>query len=87
MLFPKHENVSTACIFTSLRSYVPRPLSGFGGNIREVKDLVREVKGLNLGLVKSSTEFHRCDFSLKGAILPKRNVVVKGPANSLHVWV
>ena len=23
MLFPKHENVSTACRFTSLRPYVP----------------------------------------------------------------
>ena len=26
MLFPKHENVSTACRFTSLSPYVPAPL-------------------------------------------------------------
>ena len=29
MLFPKHENVSTACRFTSLRPYVPDPLCLF----------------------------------------------------------
>ena len=26
LLFPKHENISTACRFTSLRPYVPEPL-------------------------------------------------------------
>ena len=28
----------------------------------------------------------RHDFYWKGAVLPKRNVMAKGQANSLHVW-
>ena len=39
---------------------------------------------------KSNTELptahHRCDFSLKGAELPKCFVAAKGQANSLYVW-
>ena len=30
------------------------------------------------------TVYHRCDISLKGAVLPGRNDVEMGPANSLH---
>ena len=28
----------------------------------------------------------RRDFYSKGAVLPKRNVMAKGHANSVHVW-
>ena len=48
----------------------------------------REVRGSNLGPVKSDTVLptarHRCDISLKGAVLPGRNDAEMGPANSLH---
>ena len=50
--------------------------------------LEREVRGLNLGPVKSDTVLptarHRCNISLKGAVLPGRNDAEMGPANSLH---
>ena len=50
--------------------------------------LEREVRGSNLGPVKSDTVLptarHRCDISSKGAVLPGRNDAEMGPANSLH---
>ena len=50
--------------------------------------LKREVRGSNLGPVKSDTVLptarHRCDISSKGAVLPGRNDAEMGPANSLH---
>ena len=50
--------------------------------------LEREVRGSNLGPVKSDTVLptahHRCDISSKGAVLPGRNDEEMGPANSLH---
>ena len=49
--------------------------------------LKREVRGSNLGPVKSNTVLptvrHRCDISSKVAVLPGRNDEM-GPANSLH---
>ena len=52
--------------------------------------LEREVRGSNLGPVKSNTMLptarHRCDISSKGAVLPGRNDAETGPANSLHAW-
>ena len=54
--------------------------------------LEREVGDLNLWPVKSytvlPTALHRCDISLKGAVLPaERNDAEVGPANSLHALV
>ena len=50
--------------------------------------LKREVCGSNLGPVKSDTKLptacHRCNISLKGAVLPERNDAELSPANSLH---
>ena len=50
--------------------------------------LEREVRGSNLGPVKSDTVLptarHRCNISSKGAVLPGRNDAEMGPANSLH---
>ena len=50
--------------------------------------LEREVRGSNLGPVKSdavlSAARHRCNISSKGAVLPGRNDAEMGPANSLH---
>ena len=50
--------------------------------------LEREVRGSNLGPVKSDTVLptarHRCNISSKGAVLPGRNDAAMGPANSLH---
>ena len=50
--------------------------------------LEREVRGTNLGPVKSDTVLptarHRCDVSSNGAVLPGRNDAEMGPANSLH---
>ena len=50
--------------------------------------LEREVRGSNLGPVKSDTMLptarHRCNISSKGAVLPGRNDAEMGPANSLH---
>ena len=50
--------------------------------------LEREVRGSNLGPVKSDavlpTARHRCDISSNGAVLPGRNDAEMGPANSLH---
>ena len=48
----------------------------------------RKVKGSNLGPVKSDTALptarHRCNISLKRAVLPGRNDAEMGPANLLH---
>ena len=53
--------------------------------------LEREFQGSNLGPVKSDTVLptahHCCDISLKGAVLPGRNGMEMGPANSLHALV
>ena len=50
--------------------------------------LDREVWGSNLGPVKLDTVLptarHRCDISLKEAVLPGLNNAEMGPANSLH---
>ena len=50
--------------------------------------LEREVRGSNLGPVKSDTVLptarHRCNISSKGAVLPGRNDAEMGHANSLH---
>ena len=50
--------------------------------------LEREVRGSNLGPVKSDTMLpmarHCCDISLKGAVLLRRKDAEMGPANSLH---
>ena len=50
--------------------------------------LEREVRGSNLGPVKSDTVLptarHRCDISSKEAVLPGRNDSEMDPANSLH---
>ena len=50
--------------------------------------LEREVRGSNLGPVKSDTVLptarHHCDISSKGAVLPGRNDTEMSPANSLH---
>ena len=50
--------------------------------------LEREVRGSNLGPVKSDTVLptarHRCDISSKGAVLLGRNDAEMGPAKSLH---
>ena len=47
-----------------------------------------EVRGSNLGPVKSDTELptarHLCDISSKGAVLPGRNDAEMSSANSLH---
>ena len=49
--------------------------------------LEREVRGSNLGPVKSYTVLptarHRCNISSKGAVLPGRNDAEMVPANSL----
>ena len=50
--------------------------------------LEREVRGSNLGPIKSDTVLptahHRCDISSKDAGLPGRNDAEMGSANSLH---
>ena len=50
--------------------------------------LKREVRGSNLGPVKSDTVLptarRRCNISSKGAVLRGRNDAEVGPANSLH---
>ena len=50
--------------------------------------LEREIRGSNLGPVKSDTVLptarHRCDISSKEVVLPGRNDVEMGPANLLH---
>ena len=50
--------------------------------------LEREVRGSNLGPVKSDavlpTARHRCDISSNGAVLSGRMDAEMGPANSLH---
>ena len=51
--------------------------------------LKRDVRGSNLGPVKSDTVLlptarHRCDISSKEAVLPGRNDAEMGLANSLH---
>ena len=49
--------------------------------------MVREDRGSNLGPVKSNIEFptvrHRCNISMKGAVLPRRNDAQMGYPNSL----
>ena len=50
--------------------------------------LEREIRGSNLGPVESDTVLttagHRCNTSSNGAVLPGRNEVEMGSANSLH---
>ena len=50
----------------------------------------QEVRGSNLGLVKSNTVLptarHRCDISLKEAVLPGRNDVEMGPPTRYTLW-
>ena len=71
-----------------------RDLREMIGNYRPVgravtrSSLEREVRGSNLGPVKSDTVLptarHRCSISSKEAVLPGRNDTEMGPANSLH---
>ena len=68
----------------SLRESTYRPV----GRAVTRSSLEREVRGSNLGPVKSDTVLptarHRCSISSKGAVLPGRNDAEMGPANSLH---
>ena len=63
----------------------------FAGRVVMHSSQKQEVRGINLGLVKSNTVLkmarHRCDIFSKGAVLPRRNYMEMGPANSLHVSV
>ena len=63
----------------------------YGNDYKRVRLLEREVRGSNLGPVKSDTVLptvrHRCDISSKGAMLPVRNDAKMDPANSLHASV
>ena len=61
------------------------------GQVVTRSSLERKVWGANLRQVKSDTVFptacHHCDICSKGAVLPGRNDVDMGPANSLHaLW-
>ena len=59
-----------------------------GGRALTNSSLEREVRGSNLGPVKSDavlpTARYHCEISSKGAVLPRCNDVEMGPANSLH---
>ena len=67
MLFPKHENVSTACRFTSLRPYVRCRTSNFTGVQRELGDIQLMVRAKTEGFLPwISNMITRRDSSLTG---------------------
>ena len=79
-----HCTFATLSVLLQGKQYGDRPV----GRAVTRSSLEREVRGSNLGPVKSDTVLptarHRCNISSKGAVLPGRNDAEMGPANSLH---
>ena len=84
-------NKSNCLSVISRTGMYQKPGQSLVGRAVTRSSLLREVWGSNLGPLKSDTVLstirHRCDISLKEAVLPGGNDAEMGPANSLHASV